>query len=144
MRSCCGEAYRQRRTQPQRMEQMKQMRILPGFRLPPWQPPRNNRRTAAMWQGDKCYPGRDKRQRVQRVLPAVVSRCFKKGGKHGTAVHYESPCISGFNSKSQCSDYIISRAFIPPWSLVMTRPETLGPDASSKEAGTLVSSGQLY
>jgi hypothetical protein len=25
--------------------------------------------------------------------------------------------------------YIISRAFIPPWSLVMTKPETLGPDA---------------
>src|SRR5687767_8445413 len=27
-------------------------------------------------------------------------------------------------------DYIISRAFIPPWSLVMTKPETLGPDIS--------------
>jgi len=26
--------------------------------------------------------------------------------------------------------YIISRAFIPPWSLVMTRPETLGPGVS--------------
>ena len=26
--------------------------------------------------------------------------------------------------------YIISRAFIPPWSLVMTRPETLGPGIS--------------
>ncbi len=34
---------------------------------------------------------------------------------------------------------MISRAFIPPWSLVMTKPETLGPDASRKEAGTLVS-----
>jgi hypothetical protein len=34
---------------------------------------------------------------------------------------------------------MISRAFIPPWSLVMTKPETLGPDTSRKEAGTLVS-----
>jgi hypothetical protein len=45
---------------------------------------------------------------------------------------------------SQCNNYIISRAFIPPWSLVMTRPETLGPDTSVAEAGTLVSSDQLY
>jgi hypothetical protein len=44
--------------------------------------------------------------------------------------------------KSKCMSYIISRAFIPPWSLVTTKPETLGPDAllSIKEqAGTLVS-----
>src|SRR5687768_5083562 len=34
---------------------------------------------------------------------------------------------------------MISRAFIPPWSFVTTKPETLGPDTSSKEAGTLVS-----
>ena len=34
---------------------------------------------------------------------------------------------------------MISRAFIPPWSLAMTKPETLGPDTSRKEAGTLVS-----
>ncbi|MCC2680772.1 MAG: hypothetical protein K0S36_336 [Nitrosospira multiformis] len=34
---------------------------------------------------------------------------------------------------------MISRAFIPPWSLVITKPETLGPDTSRKEAGTLVS-----
>jgi len=43
--------------------------------------------------------------------------------------------------KSQCMSYIISRAFIPPWSLVTTKPETLGPDTSSavEQAGTLVS-----
>jgi hypothetical protein len=44
--------------------------------------------------------------------------------------------------KSQCMSYIISRAFIPPWSLVTTKPETLGPDAlfsTTEQAGTLVS-----
>jgi hypothetical protein len=44
--------------------------------------------------------------------------------------------------KSKCMSYIISRAFIPPWSLVTTKPETLGPDALlsvKEEAGTLVS-----
>ena len=52
--------------------------------------------------------------------------------------------ISAGQSKSQCSDYIISRAFIPPWSLVMTKPETLGPGTPVAEAGTLVSSDHLY
>ena len=42
---------------------------------------------------------------------------------------------SAVKPKSQCIDYIISRAFIPPWSLVTTKPETLGPDASSAERG---------
>jgi hypothetical protein len=38
---------------------------------------------------------------------------------------------SGLNSKkAMYHQYMISRAFIPPWSLVMTKPETLGPDAS--------------
>jgi hypothetical protein len=37
--------------------------------------------------------------------------------------------IGGVKPKSQCMSYIISRAFIPPWSLVTTKPETLGPDA---------------
>ena len=41
--------------------------------------------------------------------------------------------------KGHVPQYMISRAFIPPWSLVMTKPETLGPDTSRKEAGTLVS-----
>lgn len=45
----------------------------------------------------------------------------------------------GLNSGNQCNNYMISRAFIPPWSLVVTKPETLGPDTSRKEAGTLVS-----
>jgi hypothetical protein len=50
--------------------------------------------------------------------------------------------IGGVKPKSQCMSYIISRAFIPPWSLVTTKPETLGPDALfpvKEQAGTLVS-----
>src|SRR3954452_19902336 len=31
------------------------------------------------------------------------------------------------NPKSNVLTTLISRAFIPPWSLVMTKPETLGP-----------------
>jgi hypothetical protein len=42
--------------------------------------------------------------------------------------HDESPSIGGITQESMYY-YMISRAFIPPWSLVMTKPETLGPDA---------------
>ena len=84
---------------------------------------------AAEQLGKEIKPTRDeiKSGACSRWLSPVIA---KREEKHETAVHNESPCISGFNSRSQCNNYIISRAFIPPWSLVMTRPETLGPDAS--------------
>ena len=70
-------------------------------------------------------------------------RLLQKGRKARNCGALRVSLYQGSNSKSQCSDYIISRAFIPPWSLVMTRPETLGPDTSVTEAGTLVSSDQF-
>ncbi|SCY81614.1 hypothetical protein SAMN05216420_1252 [Nitrosospira sp. Nl5] len=42
----------------------------------------------------------------------------------------KSPLIGGPSSKSDVFTYTFSRAFIPPWSSVMTKPETLGPDIS--------------
>ena len=42
----------------------------------------------------------------------------------------KSPLIGGPSSKSDVFTYTFSQAFIPPWSFVMTKPETLGPDIS--------------
>ena len=71
-------------------------------------------------------------------IQAIRDNC-RNTEKYGGRVHDGSPFSAVSNSGNQCNNYMISRAFIPPWSLVMTKPETLGPDTSRKEAGTLVS-----
>ena len=86
-----------------------------------------------------------KREKAGRTVRTAGScyRLLQKGREARNCGALRVSLYQRVNSKSQCSDYIISRAFIPPWSLVMTRPETLGPDASIAEAGTLVSSDQF-
>ena len=63
---------------------------------------------------------------VEKNVEGTEEKCMNK-------VSFE---IGWVKPKSQCMSYIISRAFIPPWSLVTTKPETLGPDAffSAKES----------
>jgi hypothetical protein len=69
----------------------------------------------------------------------VTGLATAKAGKNTKGEYMTSLLLRRLNSGNQCNNYMISRAFIPPWSLVMTKPETLGPDTSRKEAGTLVS-----
>jgi hypothetical protein len=47
----------------------------------------------------------------------------------GRDVHDAVSFLEADKTPRAMYDYIISRAFIPPWSLVTTKPETLGPDA---------------
>jgi len=55
-------------------------------------------------------------------------------------VHNEASLSSGLNSeKGMYLSYMISRAFIPPWSLVMRDRKLLDQTLPVKAAGTLVS-----
>jgi len=61
-------------------------------------------------------------------------------------MHNEASLSSGLSSeKAMHHQYMISRAFIPPWSLVMRDRKLLDQTLLAKAAGTLVSpSAQIY
>ena len=55
-------------------------------------------------------------------------------------MHNEASLSSGLNSeKAMYHEYMISRAFIPPWSLVMRDRKLSDQTLLAKAAGTLVS-----
>jgi len=62
------------------------------------------------------------------------------GKNYGMEMHHEASLPSGLKSeKAMYLQYMISRAFIPPWSLVMRDRKLSDQTLPVKAAGTLVS-----